>query len=281
MMKNIISLTFGLLMTMAAWGQSSAAVDTLTPAQDSVSIGSHTEFAAAKISDANLTKAEGDSAYMRNDYASAIQIYESLLKKGEAAEIYYNLGNSYYKADDIAKAILNYERALLLQPGNADIRANLEIARYKTIDIVVSVTDIFFVAWVKSLINCLSVDAWAKLGIVFFILLLISFSLFFLFKQIVWKKSGFIAGIVFLFLVVLSNIFASEQKSELVNRNKAIILSPSVTVRSTPSESGTSLFILHEGHKIEVKDNSMREWKEIRLEDGKVGWVPTSAIEVI
>ena len=281
MMKKIISLTFGLLMTMAAWGQSSAAVDTLTPAQDSVSIGSHTEFAAAKISDDNVTKAEGDSAYMRNDYASAIQIYESLLKKGEAAEIYYNLGNSYYKADDIAKAILNYERALLLQPGNADIRANLEIARYKTIDKVVSVPDIFFVAWVKSLINCLSVDAWAKLGIVFFILLLISFSLFFLFKQIVWKKSGFIAGIVFLFLVVLSNIFASEQKSELVNRNKAIILSPSVTVRSTPSESGTSLFILHEGHKIEVKDNSMREWKEIRLEDGKVGWVPTSAIEVI
>ena len=275
MMKKIISLTFGLLMTMAAWGQSSAAVDTLTPAQDSVSIGSH------KISDDNVTKAEGDSAYMRNDYASAIQIYESLLKKGEAAEIYYNLGNSYYKADDIAKAILNYERALLLQPGNADIRANLEIARSKTIDKVVSVPDIFFVAWVKSLINCLSVDAWAKLGIVFFILLLISFSLFFLFKQIVWKKSGFIAGIVFLFLVVLSNIFASEQKSELVNRNKAIILSPSVTVRSTPSESGTSLFILHEGHKIEVKDNSMREWKEIRLEDGKVGWVPTSAIEVI
>lgn len=96
MMKKIISLTFGLLMTMAAWGQSSAAVDTLTPAQDSVSIGSHTEFAAAKISDDNVTKAEGDSAYMRNDYASAIQIYESLLKKGEAAEIYYNLGNSYY-----------------------------------------------------------------------------------------------------------------------------------------------------------------------------------------
>ena len=281
MMKKIISLTFGLLMTMAAWGQSSAAVDTLTPAQDSVSICSHTEFAAAKISDDNVTKAEGDSAYMRNDYASAIQIYESLLKKGEAAEIYYNLGNSYYKADDIAKAILNYERALLLQPGNADIRANLEIARSKTIDKVVSVPDIFFVAWVKSLINCLSVDAWAKLGIVFFILLLISFSLFFLSKQIVWKKSGFIAGIAFLFLVALSNIFASEQKSELMNRNKAIILSPSVTVRSTPSESGTSLFILHEGHKIEVKDNSMREWKEIRLEDGKVGWVPTSAIEVI
>ena len=95
------------------------------------------------------------------------------------------------------------------------------------------------------------------------------------------KKGGFIGGIVFLILVVLSNVFASLQKAVLVNRNAAIVLVPSVTVRSTPSESGTSLFILHEGSKVELKDNSMREWKEIRLEDGKVGWVPTSSIEVI
>ena len=280
MMKKIISLTFTMLMTVVVWGQGTGEADTLS-AKDSVSIGSHTEFSAAKLLEDNVTKAQGDSAYMRNDYASAIQIYESLLKKGEASEIYYNLGNSYYKADDIAKAILNYERALLLQPGNADIRANLEIARSKTVDKVASVPDIFFVAWTKSLINCLSVDVWAKLGIVFFILLLVSFSLFFFSKQVVWKKSGFIAGVIFLVFVILSNIFASEQKNELMNRNKAIILSPSVTVRSTPSESGTSLFVLHEGHKIEIKDNSMREWKEIRLEDGKVGWVPTSALEII
>lgn len=280
-MKKIISLTLSFLMVLVVWGQDVATEDTLAVAKDSVSIGSHTEFAATKLSDDNVTKAQGDSAYMRNDYASAIQIYESLLTKGEAAEIYYNLGNSYYKTDDIAKAILNYERALLLQPGNADVRANLEIARSKTIDKVVSVPDIFFVTWTKSLINCLSVDAWAKLGVAFFILLLVSFSLFFFSKQIVWKESGFIAGIVFLIFVVLSNVFASEQKTELMNRNNAIILSPSVTVRSTPSESGTSLFVLHEGHKIEIKDNSMREWKEIRLEDGKVGWVPASAIEVI
>ena len=278
MMKKVISLVFGLLIGLAVWAQGTA--DTSASAKDSVSIGSHTEFSATKSAD-NVTKAQGDSAYMRNDYASAIQIYESLLKKGEAAEVYYNLGNSYYKADDIAKAILNYERALLLQPGNADIRANLEIARSKTIDKVVSVPDIFFVAWIKSLTNCLSVDAWAKLGIVFFILLLISFSLFFFSKRIIWKKSGFIAGILFLVFTVLSNIFASEQKSELLDRNDAIVLSPSVTVRSTPSESGTGLFVLHQGHKIEIKDNSMREWKEIRLEDGKVGWIPASAIEVI
>lgn len=280
MMKKILFLTLSLVMAVTAYGQNSAATDTLQVANDSASVGSPAEFSAAR-QERNVTKAEGDSAYMRNDYASAIQIYENLLKQGEAAEVYYNLGNSYYKADDIAKAILNYERALLLQPGNADIRANLEVARSKTIDKVVSVPEIFFVSWTKSLINSLSIDAWAKLGVVFFILLLVSLYLFFFSKQITGKKVGFIAGVVFLFFVVLSNVFAAEQKKQLTDRNEAIVLSPSVTVRSTPSESGTSLFILHEGRKVEIKDNSMREWKEIRLEDGKVGWVPASTIEVI
>ena len=276
MMKKILFFTLSLVMVLNGFAQDSIAVDTLQV--DSIS--SRAEFSAAK-QQGNVTKAEGDSAYMQNDYASAIQIYENLLKKGEAAEIYYNLGNSYYKADDIAKAILNYERALLLQPGNADIRANLEVARSKTIDKVVPTPEIFFVSWTKSLINSLSIDVWAKLGVVFFILLIVSLYLFFFSKQIVWKKTGFIAGMAFLVLVILSNVFAAQQKRELENRDAAIVLSPSVTVRSTPSESGTSLFILHEGHKVEVKDNSMREWKEIRLEDGKVGWVPSSAIEVI
>lgn len=275
MMKRILFFTLSLLLVVNAFAQDSA--DTLKAANDTVA---RAEFSAAK-QQSNVTKAEGDSAYMRDDYASAIQIYENLLKKGEAAEVYYNLGNSYYKAGDIAKAILSYERALLLQPGNADIRANLEIARSKTIDKVVPVPEIFFVSWAKSLINCMSIDAWAKLGVVFFILLLVSLYLFFFSKQSVWKKTGFIAGLVLLAFVILSNVFASQQKSELTNRNDAIVLSPSVTVRSTPSDSGTSLFILHEGHKVEIKDNSMREWKEIRLEDGKVGWVPTFAIEVI
>lgn len=95
------------------------------------------------------------------------------------------------------------------------------------------------------------------------------------------KKTGFIAGTISLLLVLLSNIFAFNQKRSLTIRNQAIVVLPSITVRSTPSESGTSLFILHEGHKVCLKDDSMREWKEIRLEDGKVGWVSASDIEII
>ena len=277
-MKKIWVLTIILMASVTLCGQDAVLNDSVS--SDSLTKSDASAFSAAKQI-VNATKAEGDSAYIKNDYASAIQIYESLLQQGEAPEIYYNLGNCYYKTDDIARAILNYERALLLSPGNTDIRANLEIARSKTIDKVTPVPEIFFITWIKSLVNSQSSDAWARTGIVSFLLLLVSLAIFFFTQHIKWKKIGFSAAILFLIVTVLSNLFASQQKSYLTNRNDAIILSPSVTVRSTPSESGTSLFVLHEGRKVEIKDNSMREWKEIRLEDGKVGWVPSSSIEVI
>ena len=277
-MKKILFFAFGVWISIVSFGQGQAVKDSLQAIVGD-SIGNSLQQISSSLEDA--TKAEGDSAYMKTDYASAIQIYEALLNRGEAADIYYNLGNSYYKAGDIAKAILNYERALLLQPGNGDIRANLEIARSKTVDKVEPVPEIFFVSWTKSLINSMSVDSWAVCGVVCFILLIVSLYLFIFSKQIVLKKAGFISGIVFLAVTILANVFANQQKDELTNRNSAIVINPSVTVRSTPSESGTSLFILHEGHKVGVKDGSMKDWKEIRLEDGKVGWVPASAIEII
>ena len=277
-MKKILFFAFGVWISIVSFGQGQAVKDSLQAIVGD-SIGNSLQQISSSLEDA--TKAEGDSAYMKNDYASAIQIYEALLNRGEAADIYYNLGNSYYKAGDIAKAILNYERALLLQPGNGDIRANLEIARSKTVDKVEPVPEIFFVSWTKSLINSMSVDSWAVCGVVCFILLIVSLYLFIFSKQIELKKAGFISGIVFLAVTILANVFANQQKDELTNRNSAIVINPSVTVRSTPSESGTSLFILHEGHKVGVKDGSMKDWKEIRLEVGKVGWVPASAIVII
>ena len=278
-MKKILFFTLGLLVAVISFGQDSLVTDSTQRMEGDSVIIRNTEFSSSKLEDA--TKSEGDSAYIRNDFASAIQIYESLLRKGEAADVYYNLGNSYYKVNEIAKAILNYERALLLQPGNGDIRANLEIARSKTVDKVETVPEVFFVTWTKALINSMSVDAWAVCGVVSFLLLIVSLYFFIFSKQVVLKKVGFITGIVFLIVVVMTNVFAFKQKKELLNRDSAIIMNPSVTVRSTPSENGTSLFILHEGHKVNIKDDSMKDWKEIRLEDGKVGWVPVGSIEII
>lgn len=229
-----------------------------------------------------VTKAQADSAYINNDFASAIHLYENILaNQGESADIYYNLGNSYYKMDNIAKAIVNYEKALVLNPGNGDIRFNLELAQSKTVDKVTPMSEVFLITWFKSLTNTMSEKGWAKMGIVTFILMLLCLALYFFGKKIILKKIGFIAAICLLLVCILSNVFASSQKSKAQSHSTAIIMAPSVTVKSTPNEGGTDLFILHEGRKVNIKDNTMREWKEIQLEDGNAGWVPASVIEII
>lgn len=238
-------------------------------------------YIAFTLSSQGAIKIDADSAYVRGDYAQAIALYEELLTEGESPEVYYNLGNSYFKIDNMGKSILNYERALLLDPGNSDIRANLDIARSKTQDNLVSTPSIFFVVWVSSLINTMSVKQWAIFGILAFIILLFSLGVFFFTMSERTKKISFICAICFLIFTIVSNIFAFSQKSRLINRNDAIVLTPSVTVRSTPSESGTSLFILHEGTKVTIKDDTMQEWKEIELSDGKVGWILKEDIEII
>ena len=269
-MKKLLIYILLLVPGSTVCGQDSLQVDSIKTNSEKAAVAKH------------VTKAEADSAYMRTDYASAIQIYEQLLEYGEAAEIYYNLGNSYYKTGEIAKAILNYERALLLKPNNEDIRVNLEIARGKTVDKVNAIPELFFIAWGKSFINSLGVDSWGILGILSFVLLLVSLCCFIFMKRFLWRRIAFSLSIVLVFVCAWSNLAASQQKKNLLIRNDAIIMLPSVIVRSTPDESGTSLFILHEGRKVSVDVNdSMKEWKEIRLEDGKVGWVPAQAIEFI
>ena len=228
------------------------------------------------------TKAEADEAYQKNQFSEAAAMYEQILQtQGESADIYYNLGNAYFKMKNTPKAVLNYERALLLSPGDADIRFNLDMARSKTVDNITPTAEVFIVTWYKSLVNLMSEKSWGYVGIFSFILLLIGVS-FYIFGNRLWiKKTGFIGAVVFLVVTVCTNIFASEQKSELVDRTGAIVMEPTINVKSTPNESGTDLFVLHEGTKVYINDDSMEGWKEIRLEDGKEGWLPTSSIEVI
>lgn len=230
----------------------------------------------------SFTKADADKAYQENKYAEAIKMYENILAtQGESAVVYYNLGNSYFKEKNMAKAVLNYERALLLNPGDADIRFNLDMARSKTVDQITPATEVFIVTWINSLTNMQSERGWAKIGIVSFICLLIGLALYIFSKRLFVRKIGFIGAVVLLVVTVCANLFARQQKNELMDRTGAIVMSPTVTVKSTPDESGTELFVLHEGTKVFVEDNLMKGWKEIRLEDGNKGWIPTEAIEII
>ncbi len=228
-----------------------------------------------------VTKAEADSAYVRGEYQQAIKDYEALLKHGASADLYYNLGNAYYRTENITKAVLNYERALLLSPSDRDIRFNLQMARSKTIDKITPEQEMFFVTWYRSLVNLASVDGWARTALIALALAII-LALVYLFSERIWlRKIGFFGAIFLIAVFVLSNIFAHQQKELLVNRKGAIVTAPAVTVKSTPDKKGTDLFILHEGTKVTITDASMKEWKGVRLADGKEGWIETKQIELI
>ena len=229
----------------------------------------------------HVTKAMGDSAYVRQQYQQAIADYEALLKKGVSADVYYNLGNAYYRTDNITRAVINYERALLLSPGDPDIRVNLQLARSKTIDKIIPESEMFFVTWYRSLVNIMSVDGWATMSLVSLAIAII-LALCYLFSGRVWmQKTGFFGAFAMIVIFGLSNLFAWQQKDQLVNRTGAIVISPAAAVKSTPANGGTDLFIIHEGTKVEITDSSMKEWKEVRIADGKEGWIKASMIEMI
>lgn len=224
---------------------------------------------------------EAEKAYSDGEFTKAITLYEEIISMyGESAQIYYNLGNSYYRAGEVAPAILSYERALLLEPGDADIRFNLQMAKQRTVDRIEPVGVFFLTRWFKAIENKGTADFWAKLAIGCFILFIGCLTLFFFSRWIRLKKLGFYVGLVLLVIIIFANIFGYNQKDELVNRRGAIVFSPTVTVKSSPDVSGTDLFLIHEGTKVFIQ-SSLGDWYEIELEDGNKGWMPGKDIVII
>ena len=226
-------------------------------------------------------KVVADSAYAQEDFSHAAKVYGHLAKQGESAIVCYNLGNCYYRMDDIAHAILWYERASLLSPGDEDIRFNLNMARSKTIDRVVPKHEFFFVAWYRSLVNWKSADEWGHISILMFLLCLISVAVYIYGSQIWLRKTAFTMALIFFLLTMFGNVCAWSQRSRLTARDGAVVMVPSAVVKSTPAQSGSDLFVLHEGTYVTIRDNSLSEWVEVVLADGKQGWMEKRQIEVI
>lgn len=228
-----------------------------------------------------ITKQNADDEYAKGNYQQAIKDYQEILKTGVSSEIYYNLGNAYYRTDNITQALLAYERALQLSPGDNDIRFNLQYARSKTIDKITPETEMFFVTWYHSLVNFTSVDRWANTAIVSIVMALLLI-LVFLFAPQMWaRKSGFYGSAAFLLLFAFANLFAFQQKHELETKQGAIVIAPTVNVKKTPAASCTDVFVIHEGTRVDITDRGMKQWRGIKLADGREGWLKTSQIEEI
>ncbi len=228
-----------------------------------------------------VTKEHADGEYAKGNYQQAIAEYEQLLKEGASPALFYNLGNAYYRTENITRAVLNYERAIKLSPTDNDIRHNLQLARSKTIDKVAPRNDMFFITWYRSLVNMMSVDGWAWLAVISISLALLLVLLYLFAENLLLRKIGFFGGLLFLVFFIMSNIFAFQQKAILQNHSGAIVVAPSASIKKTPEAGGVDQSVVHEGTRVDIVDDTMKDWKAIRLDDGREGWIQTAQIERI
>lgn len=236
---------------------------------------------AATAASAEVTKQSADEAYKTGNYQKAIEEYQQLLKEGPAATLYYNLGNAYFRTDNITQAIIAYERALVLDPGDNDTRYNLEFARSKTIDKVTPESEMFFFSWYRSLVKLCSVDGWARLAVISVILVLLLVLMYLFGPRLILRQIGFYGAVLFLLLFAVSNLFAWQQKRYHDQHRAAVVTAPSVSVHKTPGANGNEAFVLHEGTHVNINDTTIQHWYGIRLDDGREGWLPVNSVEEI
>ena len=224
---------------------------------------------------------KANELYTKDQFKEAIDVYNQILMSNfESPEVYFNLGNAYYKTNQFSKAILNYERAKLLSPDDEDINFNLQVANQRVVDSIEELPEIFIVKWWNDLISSLTTDSWALISILTFVMFLVLAALYFFARSSDIRRIAFWSAWVIFGISMLTWSFAASQKSRLVDHNFAIVMAPTVTVKSSPSEKGTNLFVVHEGIKVRVTDK-LGDWLEVKLADGNKGWLLTESVERI
>ncbi len=234
-------------------------------------------FAVSLHANNNLLLMEqANSYYDEGEFITAIEIYEAVLDNGyESAALYYNLGNAYFKINDMASAILFYERARMLAPFDQDIQFNLQMANSRIVDKIEPVPELFIFSWWNQLVNMQSLERWGLFGVISFSLSLLMLLVFLLARSVWLKKTGFWTGVVFLVVFALSFSLANQRYQQVKHRTEGIVFTPTVNVKSSPRENSTDIFVIHEGTKVQVT-GELGEWVEIRIADGNQGWIRVS-----
>lgn len=226
------------------------------------------------LSDANKSYTEGK-------YEDAIKAYESLVSQGYKSDVvYFNLGNAYYKQKNIPAAILNYERAALLNPGDEDINFNLELAHTFTVDRIEPLPEFFLYTFFRHIRQLMSTNGWAYTGILFFTITLALAAFFWFTFNPNYKRLAFSIGLLTAIISLSSFTFSVQQKNNIVKHNYGILFPSVIAVKSSPGDSGKDLFVLHAGAKVNILD-SVGNWYEIRIADGNKGWILKETLERI
>jgi tetratricopeptide (TPR) repeat protein len=232
----------------------------------------------AKATDVLTLFDSANAAYSKADYDKALILYDSINNMGyESAELYYNIGNTYFKTNKIGYAIAYYEKAKKINPSIQDIENNLDIANQRIED-KIDVRNSMFLSEVKnSIVDSFSEKGWSLIFLLIFAFTLLLFFIYFVSSNVKWKKVGFYSGVLFLFFSIVIFFAAKSKYDKTLNSQTAIVISSSVTVMGSPSDVGTKLFIIHEGVKVSVSDE-IDDYTEITLPNGKSGWVKKTVL---
>jgi len=224
---------------------------------------------------------QGNEYYRQKQYDKAIEAYTQIVDSGfESTAIYYNLGNAYYRTGKIGYAILYYEKAKKLSPGDEDVIHNLTIANLKTIDRVESLPKFFLFQWWEGLLALFTASGWTIISYICYIILIISIGFYFYIKSVSQQKIAVISGLIgLLFLVISGSILAVKLNREL-NIKNGIVVENTANVKLSPDSGSNDAFIVHEGLKVILEDR-VDNWVRVRLRDGKVGWLPQEDVRVI
>lgn len=224
---------------------------------------------------------QAEKAYDTKKYKEAIEAYEKLVDQGfKSYELYFNLGNAYYRDKQLGKAIFNYERARKLNPNDEDVRINLGIATAKTID-KIDAKENFFISAVKSnLLSSFDTKGWATLNIVGIIFLCAFIFLFISTSSLLVKRLSFVLALLLLVGSIATYFLGYSALKSKYDNKFAIVTAREARIMNEPTTSATSKFSLHEGTKIRIVENN-GDWVLIKLDNGNEGWVKLQEVGII
>lgn len=219
--------------------------------------------------------------YKEGKFEKAIKLYKQIeAKDSVSSTLYYNLGNSYYKLNNVANTIYNYEKALLLNPLNKDAANNLAFAKRMTIDIIEELPKTFLQRLEVNYLQKISYNYWALLAIVFSFLAAVLFLLFYFSNISNKKRVYFLTSITSFLLLIISVFITYHQYKKVMNTKYAIVFSPKTSVNNAPTLNSDEIFELHEGTKVSVLD-AVDNWRKIKLSDGQIGWISADNIKML
>jgi tetratricopeptide (TPR) repeat protein len=238
-------------------------------------------FSLGLFAQNNVLFERANAFYNQGKYADAISQYEAVLAtKNHSADLYFNLGNAHYKLNHVAPSIYYYEKALKLAPNDSDIKNNLALAKNMTIDAINVIPEAGLSKILNNAANIMTFDGWAKVSVAFVFCFVALFLIYYFAYSTLRKRLTFLGSMASLLLMCVSLLFAFH-KFNLDKRDKpAIVFAQESEVKEAPNSNSEESFTLHEGTKVQVLD-TVNNWKKIKIQDGKTGWISSSDIKAL